>query len=58
MRQIMALSSLLDVLNGPWMDEFLIWAVAIVAGTIGLVALLNALDMFLEVDAETEAEAY
>lgn len=47
----MDLSALVNVLNTPLMDEILIWAVAAVAGTVGLVALVNALDMFL--DAET-----
>lgn len=47
----MELSSLLGLLNGAWMNEALIWVVASVAGSIGLVALVNALDMFL--DAET-----
>ena len=47
----MELSSLVNVLNSPAMDDFLMWAVAGVAGTVGLVALVNALDMFL--DAET-----
>lgn len=47
----MVLSTLVDLLNSPFMDEFLIWSVAALAGTIGLVALVNALDMFL--DAET-----
>lgn len=46
----MELSSLLGVLNGPWVDEFLIWSVAAVAGTIGLVALVNAVDMFLDIE--------
>ncbi len=48
----MALSSLVDVLNGSFMDELLIWSVAAIAGTIGIVALVNALDMFM--DAETD----
>jgi hypothetical protein len=47
----MDFSSLVNVLNSPAMDDFLMWAVAGVAGTVGLVALVNALDMFL--DAET-----
>jgi len=47
----MDFSSLVNVLNSPAMDDFLMWAVAGVAGTVGMVALVNALDMFL--DAET-----
>ena len=47
----MDFSSLVNVLNSPAMDDFLMWPVAGVAGTVGLVALVNALDMFL--DAET-----
>jgi len=49
----MELSSLVNVLNSPFMDEFLIWAVAAVAGTVGVVALVNALDMFLDAETET-----
>lgn len=46
----MDFSSLVNVLNSPAMDEFLIWIVAGVAGTVGLVALVNALDMFLDTE--------
>ncbi|MGJ7543219.1 hypothetical protein [Variovorax sp. LT1R16] len=47
----MVLSTLVDLLNSPIMDEFLIWSVAAVAGTIGLVALVNALDIVLDAEA-------
>lgn len=46
----MELSSLLDAFNGPWMSDALVWVVAAVAGSIGLVALVNALDMFLDAE--------
>ncbi|MDM0089472.1 MULTISPECIES: hypothetical protein [unclassified Variovorax] len=47
----MVLSTLVDLLNSPFMDEFLIWSVAALAGTIGLVALVNALDIVLDAEA-------
>lgn len=47
----MELASLLSSLNGPMIDEVLIWVVAGVAGTVGLVALVNAVDMFLDAEA-------
>lgn len=47
----MDISSLIGALNAAWVDEFLIWSVAAVAGTIGLVALVNAVDMVLEAEA-------
>lgn len=46
----MDFSTLVNVLNSPAMDEFLIWVVAGVAGTVGLLALVNALDMFLDTE--------
>lgn len=46
----MDFSSLVDVLNNPAVDEFLMWGVAGVAGTVGLLALVNALDMFLDTE--------
>ncbi|MGJ7492337.1 hypothetical protein [Variovorax sp. ZT4R33] len=46
----MDLSSLVNVLNSPAMDEVLVWTVAAIAGTVGVVALVNALDMFLDVE--------
>ncbi|MDP9900433.1 hypothetical protein [Variovorax ginsengisoli] len=46
----MELSSLFGSLNGAWMNDALIWVVAAVAGSIGLVALVNALDMFLDAE--------
>jgi hypothetical protein len=47
----MELPALLHVFGNPWVDDLLVWAVAAVAGTIGLVALVNALDMFLDAEA-------
>ena len=47
----MELATLFTVLGGPWLDEILIWTVALIAGVIGVVALVNALDMFLDVEA-------
>jgi hypothetical protein len=47
----MDLPALVNVMNSPLMDEVLIWIVTLVAGSVGIVALVNALDMFL--DAET-----
>jgi hypothetical protein len=48
----MALSSLLSGLSGPWMDDLLVWAVAAAAALIAVVALVNAIDMVLDSDAE------
>ena len=48
----MDFSSLLAFLDGEWMDEVLVWAVAALAGGVGLVALVNAVDMFFEADAD------
>jgi len=44
----MEFSSLFDAFADGWGDEILIWAVAAVAGCIGLVALLNVLVMFID----------
>ena len=46
----MDFSSLVNVLNSPAMDDLLMWIVAGVAGTVGLVALVNALDMVLDIE--------
>lgn len=48
----MELSSLFGALGGAWFDEMLVWAVAGLAGIVSVVALVNAIDMFLESDAE------
>ena len=48
----MELSSLFGALGGTSMDDLLVWAVAALAGIIGIVAMVNAIDMFLESDAE------
>lgn len=48
----MELSSLFGALGGVWLDEMLVWAVAGLAGIVAVVALVNAVDMFLESDAE------
>ncbi len=48
----MALSSLLSGLSGPWMDDLLAGAVAAAAALIAVVALVNAIDMVLDSDAE------
>lgn len=47
----MELSSLLDFFSHGWVDELLIWLVAGAAGLIGVVALVNALDMFFDAEA-------
>lgn len=44
----MEFSSLFGALSGSLGDEILIWAVAAVAGSICLVAVVNVLDMFLD----------
>lgn len=46
----MDFSSLVDVLNSPLVDEVLMWTVAAIAGIVGVVALVNALDMFLDIE--------
>ena len=48
----MELSSLFGALGGAWIDEMLVWAVALMAGVVGVVALVNAIDMIMESDAE------
>ncbi|SEJ91900.1 hypothetical protein SAMN05216567_10483 [Variovorax sp. OK605] len=44
----MEFSSLFDSLATGWGDEILVWAVAAVAGSICLIAVVNVLDMFLD----------
>ncbi len=43
----MEFSALFDSLMGTWGDDILIWAVAVVAGCIGLIAVVNVLDIFI-----------
>lgn len=47
----MELSTLSGFLNDVSLDDMLIWAVALIAGVVALVAMANALDMFLDVEA-------
>ena len=47
----MEFPALLTFFAGPWVDDALVWIVSAVAGTVGLVALVNALDMFLDTEA-------
>ncbi len=47
----MELSTLSGFLNDVSLDDMLIWAVALIAGVVALVAMVNALDMFLDVEA-------
>jgi len=44
----MDFSSLLEALRAIPLDDVLVWAVAAVAGLVGVVAVANALDMYLE----------
>ena len=44
----MEISSLWSGLAAVSVDDVLVWGVALAAGIVGLVALVNALDMFLE----------
>ncbi len=48
----MELSSWLGAFGTAWIDDLLVWAVAALAGGLGVVALVNAIEMFLESDAE------
>jgi hypothetical protein len=49
--EMMELSTLSGFLNDVSLDDMLIWAVALIAGVVALVAMVNALDMFLDVEA-------
>ncbi len=51
LERIMELASLFGAINGPWVDDALVWGVAALTGVIGLVALVNAVDMFLDAEA-------
>lgn len=44
----MEISSLWSGLASVSLDDMLVWGVALLAGIVGLIALVNALDMFLE----------
>ena len=41
-------SALVSALNSAWLDEFLVWGVAGMTAVIALVALVNAVDVFLD----------
>ncbi|MDB5826472.1 MAG: hypothetical protein JWQ73_692 [Variovorax sp.] len=47
----MELSSLWSVLGSASIDDALVWGVAILSALVALVALVNALDMFLDAEA-------
>lgn len=47
----MEISSLFTLFGNGWIDELLVWAVALAAGVVGLVAIVNALNMFFETEA-------
>ncbi len=46
----MEISSLWSGLGSASIDDFLVWGVALTAGVVALIALVNALDMFLDAD--------
>ena len=46
----MALFSLLGALADPLLDDMLIWLVTLMAGSIGVVSLINVLDMLADAD--------
>ena len=48
----MDFSSMFSALNGGvWVDDVLFWTVAALTGVVGLIAVVNALDMFYEAEA-------
>lgn len=47
---LMALFSLLGASADPLFDDMLIWLVALLAGSIGVVSLINVLDMLTDAD--------
>src|ERR1700712_4250482 len=49
--QVMELSSIWSVLSDASIDDALVWGVAIISALLALVALVNALDMFLDAEA-------
>lgn len=46
----MVIFSLLGISADPLLDDMLIWLVALLAGSIGVVSLINVLDMLTDVD--------
>ncbi|MEJ8857952.1 hypothetical protein WKW79_25510 [Variovorax robiniae] len=48
----MELSALLSGLGSAWVDDALVWVVAFLAALVGAVAFVNAVDLFLDSDAE------
>lgn len=48
----MELSSLFGAFDAASLDDLLVWVVALLAGIVAMVALVNAVDMFMEADAE------
>jgi hypothetical protein len=46
----MELSALFGFLGNASLDDMLVWAVTLVAGVAALVAMVNALDMFLDAE--------
>ncbi len=50
----MEISSLWSGLGSASLDDFLVWAVAVTVGIVALIALVNALDMFLDTDVPTQ----
>ncbi|WP_237288437.1 hypothetical protein [Variovorax sp. PAMC 28711] len=50
----MEISSLWSSLGSASLDDLLVWAVALTAGVVSLIALVNALDMFLDADVPTQ----
>lgn len=46
----MELATLFGFLGSFTLDDMLVWTVALVAGVVALVAMVNALDMFLDAE--------
>jgi hypothetical protein len=51
LESIMELSSLFDAFGSGWIDELVVWAVALAVGVVGLVAVVSALNVFFEAEA-------
>jgi len=47
----MDLASLLSAVDGVMFDELLVWGVALAAGVVAMVALVNAVEMFIDGEA-------
>ena len=47
----MELSSLLSAFDAPWIDDVVFWAVAALAGVVGLAVVVNALDAIFDAEA-------